>query len=139
MFSSRSLTKSGFTFRSLINFVFIFVYGIENIREYSNSILFLKKDIYFLWLLWVFIVAYGLFLVVASRSYSSLWSMGFSLRWLLLLWSMGSMCSGFIYFLFFKIYFIFQQLLYAVLAQQLWLIGSRALVQQLLCTGLTAP
>ena len=36
------------------------------------------------------LVAYGLFLVAASRSYSSLWSMGFSLHWLLLLWSMAS-------------------------------------------------
>ena len=29
-------------------------------------------------------------LVVASGGYSSLWCAGFSLRWLLLLWSMGS-------------------------------------------------
>ena len=53
MFSSKSFIGSGLRFRSLINFVFIFVYGIENIREYSNSILFFKKGIYFLWLLWV--------------------------------------------------------------------------------------
>ena len=50
---------------------------------------FFFKGIYFLWLLWVFIVACGLFLVAASRGYSSLWSMGF------LLWSSGSTCSGF--------------------------------------------
>ena len=34
-------------------------------------------------------------LVVASRGYSSLWCTGFSLRWLLLLWSTGSRCLGF--------------------------------------------
>ena len=34
-------------------------------------------------------------LVVASRGYSSLWCTGFSLRWLLLLRSMGSRCAGF--------------------------------------------
>ena len=38
---------------------------------------------------------HGLSLVVASRGYSSLWCMGFSLQWLLLLGSMGSRCAGF--------------------------------------------
>ena len=37
----------------------------------------------------------GLSLVAASRGYSSLWCTGFSLRWLLLLWSMGSRHVGF--------------------------------------------
>ena len=37
MFSSRSFIASGLTFRSLIYFEFIFVYGV---REYSNFILF---------------------------------------------------------------------------------------------------
>ena len=45
--------------------------------------------IYF-WLCWVFIAARGLSLVAASGGYSSLWWAGFSLRWLLLLWSTGS-------------------------------------------------
>ena len=44
----------------------------------------------FIWLRWVFLAARGLSLVVASRGYSSLRCMGFSLWWLLLLWSMGS-------------------------------------------------
>ena len=50
--------------------------------------------IYF-WLCWVFLAAHGLSLVAASRGYSSLRSMGFSLRWLLLLQSTGSRCVGF--------------------------------------------
>ena len=37
----------------------------------------------------------GLSLVAASRGYSLLWCVGFSLRWLLLLWSTGSRCVGF--------------------------------------------
>ena len=36
MFSSKSFIVSGLTFRSLIHFEFIFVYGV---REYSNLIL----------------------------------------------------------------------------------------------------
>ena len=47
------------------------------------------------WLCWVFVAACGLSLVVASRDYSSLGCMGFSLRWLLLLWSTGSRRVGF--------------------------------------------
>ena len=38
---------------------------------------------------------HGLSIVVASGGYSSLWCVGFSLRWLLLLWSMGSRRVGF--------------------------------------------
>ena len=49
----------------------------------------------FFWLLWVFVAAYGLSLVAASRGYSSWWCAGFSLRWLLLLRSMGSRRTGF--------------------------------------------
>ena len=37
MFSSKSFIVSGFTFRSLINFEFIFVYGV---RKCSSFILF---------------------------------------------------------------------------------------------------
>ena len=47
------------------------------------------------WLRWVFIAAHGLSVVAASGGYSSLWSAGLSLRWLLLLWSMGSRHVGF--------------------------------------------
>ena len=63
------------------------------------AIYFLKKFIYvfiyLFWLCWVFVAAHGLSLVVASRGYSSLRCMGFSLRWLLLLRSMGSRHVGF--------------------------------------------
>ena len=47
------------------------------------------KFIYF-WLHWVFVAAHGPSLVAASGGYSSLWCVGFSLWWLLLLWSTGS-------------------------------------------------
>ena len=50
--------------------------------------------IYF-WLCWVFIAARRLSLVVENGGYSSLRCAGFSLRWLLLLWSTGSRCAGF--------------------------------------------
>ena len=45
----------------------------------------LKNRFYFIyfWLHWVFVAARGLSLVVASRGYSSLWCVGFSLWWLL--------------------------------------------------------
>ena len=53
---------------------------------------FFKKNYLFIyfWLRWVFIAAHGLSLVAASGGYSSLWCVGFSLQWLLLLWSTGS-------------------------------------------------
>ena len=50
---------------------------------------------FFLWLHWVFAAVHGLSLVAVSRGYSSLWCTGFSLWWLLLLWSMGSRHAGF--------------------------------------------
>ena len=49
--------------------------------------------IYF-WLCWIIVAACELPLVVLSGGYSSLWCAGFSLRWLLLLRSMGSRCTG---------------------------------------------
>ena len=49
--------------------------------------------IYF-WLRWLYLAVCMLSLVVASRGYSSLQCMGFSLRWLLLLRSMGSRHAG---------------------------------------------
>ena len=61
-------------------------------------IFFFNKFIYlftYLWLHWVFIAACGLSLVVASRGYSSLQCVGFSLWWLLLLRGTGSRCAGF--------------------------------------------
>ena len=59
---------------------------------------FLNKYIYlfiYLWLRWVFVAACGLSLVAVSKGYSSLRCAGFSMRWLLLLWTMGSRRAGF--------------------------------------------
>ena len=56
--------------------------------------LYINLFIYF-WLHWVFIAARGLSLVVVSGGYSLLRCVGFSLRWLLLLQSMGSRHAGF--------------------------------------------
>ena len=47
----------------------------------------------YFWLCWVFVAVRGLSLV-ASGGFSSLWCAGFSLWWLLLLWSSGSRCAG---------------------------------------------
>ena len=47
------------------------------------------------WLRWVFVAARGLSLVVVSGGYSPLRCVGFSLLWLLLLWSTGSRHTGF--------------------------------------------
>ena len=61
--------------------------------------LFLKNTFIYLfiyfWLHWVFVAAHGLSLVVANGGFSSLWCVGFSLQWLLLLQNMGSRRSGF--------------------------------------------
>ena len=59
-----------------------------------KKIIIINLFIYF-WLHWVFVAACRLSLVVESRGYSSLWCTGFSLRWLLLLWSTGSRHAGF--------------------------------------------
>ena len=56
--------------------------------------LFIYLFIYF-WLHWVFIAVRGLSLVVVSRGHSSLQCVGFSLWWLLLLWSTGPKHLGF--------------------------------------------
>ena len=85
---------------------------------------FIYSFIYF-WLCWVFVAARRLSLAAASRGYSSLWCTGFSLRWLLLLRSMGSRRMGFSRC--------------GTQAQQLWLAGSRGQAQQLWRTGLVAP
>ena len=57
------------------------------------SFIYFLKFIYFC-LRWVFVAEQGLSLVAASRGYSSLRCMGFSLWWLLLLQSMGSRHVG---------------------------------------------
>ena len=52
-------------------------------------------NLFYFWLRWVFVAARRLSLVAVSRGYFSLRCMGFSLRWLLLLRSMGSGHVGF--------------------------------------------
>ena len=52
-------------------------------------------NLFYFWLPGVFVAVHRLSLVAASRSYSSLWCTGFSLWWLLLLWSTGSRHAGF--------------------------------------------
>ena len=81
--------------------------GILKIIRKSNDIrvapasintYFILKKIYlfiYLWPHWVFAAAYRLSLVAASRGYSSLWCVAFSLWWLFLSWSMGPRCMGF--------------------------------------------
>ena len=60
---------------------------------HQTTLLFLIFLLYF-WLCWVFIFLHGFPLVAVSRGYSSLWCVGFSLRWLLW-WSPGSRHTGF--------------------------------------------
>ena len=55
---------------------------------------FIYLFIYF-WLRWVFVAVHRLSLVAASRGYSSLRCAGFSLWWILLVWSTGSRHVGF--------------------------------------------
>ena len=55
----------------------------------------LKNNFIYFWLHWVFIAVFGLSLVAASRGFSSLQCMGFSLQWLPLLRSTGSGCMSF--------------------------------------------
>ena len=75
---------------------------------------------FFFWPRWVFVAARGLSLVAASRRYSSLPCAGFSLRWLLLLRSTGSRCTGFSSC--------------GVWAQQLWLAVSVVVAHRLSCS-----
>ena len=82
------LFLDGFPFLLLL---FIFLFYISTIL----LLLFLNYLFIYFWLCWVFIAARGLSLVMASRGYSLLWCSGFSLRWLLLLRSMGSRHAGF--------------------------------------------
>ena len=69
----------------------------EFVCFFNDVFLFIYLFILFIyfWLHWVFIAERGLSLVVASGGYSLLRRVGFSLRWLLLLQSVGSRCTGF--------------------------------------------
>ena len=49
----------------------------------------------YFWLHWVFVAVRGLSLVVLFRGSSSLGYVGFSLRWLFLLWGTDSRLTGF--------------------------------------------
>ena len=61
-------------------------------QKNNKSFLFILL-IYF-WLCWAFTAMWAFSLVVSSQGYSSLQCPGFSLWWLLLLWSTGSRASG---------------------------------------------
>ena len=88
---------------SVIDFWFAvtmrFWYSNLYVYDYFNLFIYFFKNLFILviyfWLCWVFVVAHGLSLVVASGGYSSLWCVGFSLLCLLLLHSMGSRHAGF--------------------------------------------
>ena len=68
----------------------------QPLRHQGSPVFIFKINLFiYLWLCWVFVAVHRLSLVAASRGYSSLWYTGFSLRWLLLLRSMGSRCGGF--------------------------------------------
>ena len=77
-------------------FIRYIIYSISSCMWFVSHSLFIYiyKFIY-LRLCWVFVAVHGLSLVVASRGYSSLRCGGFSLWWLLLLWSTGSRHVGF--------------------------------------------
>ena len=98
---STSCLQCGDNFTPCLNMSYrIFLLGMEKVRALPTSNLSfffffpINLFIYF-WLRWVFVAARGLSLFVASRGYSSLWCVGFSLWWLLLLWSTGSRHAGF--------------------------------------------
>ena len=70
--------------------------SLEPLLEPLLNLFLINLFIYFnFWLCWVFVAAFGLSLVVVSGGYSSLQCAGFSLWWLLLLWSTGSRRVGF--------------------------------------------
>ena len=87
-FLDRGRTIYFFYYLKKIFFLFLFFN-----RFYLFVCLLVYLFIY--WLHLVFVVACRLSLVVGSEGYSSLRCVGFSLRWLLLLWSMGSRHVGF--------------------------------------------
>ena len=83
---SFSDSKKFIRFRYHLNIVDCFFKNFINVYMYVFI---------YLWLCWVLVAALRLSLVAASRGYSSLWCAGFSLQWLLLLWSTGSRRVGF--------------------------------------------
>ena len=98
--------------------------------------LLIHSFIYF-WLHWVFIAMHGLSLAVVSRSYSSLWLVGFSPWWPLVaehgLWGMGFSSYG---------TQVAQLQLEGPRASRLqwwWHTGCTVWAQQLWCKGLVDP
>ena len=73
--------------------VYKFLSSLPALRQLSLA----NRDSHFIyfWLCWIFVAAHRLSLVVATGGYSWLQCTGFSLKWLLLLQSMGSRCMGF--------------------------------------------
>ena len=94
-------------------------------RASSQLLFFSFLFFIYLWLHWVFVAVRGLSLVAVRGGQTSLRCTVFSLRWPLLLWSMGSRHASFSSC--------------GTWAQQLWLVGSIAQAQQLWRTGLVAP
>ena len=80
--------------RNLLPFLFKSRKRNQYLTSHKLFFFFINLLIYF-WLRWVFVAVRGLSLVVASGGYSSLWCVGFSLWWLLLLQSTGSRHAGF--------------------------------------------
>ena len=79
----------------------LFLYDKGNVLTLSEKVIAFFKEInlfilfIYFWLHWVFAAARRLSLVAASGGYSLMRFAGFSLRWLLLLWSTGSRCVSF--------------------------------------------
>ena len=86
------------SFFFLIHFQIVYLQFIEIQLVYFYFLFyFLFKFILFIHfsLRWIFVAVSRLSVVAVSGGYSSLWCAGFSLRWLLLLWSTVSRCVGF--------------------------------------------
>ena len=72
----------------------LFIYKEDWTLRFSSFFFFLI-NLFIFGCVWVFVAVCGLSLVAVSGGYSLLQCAGFSLRWLLLLWSTGSRCAGF--------------------------------------------
>ena len=89
--------KSNKSYGPALTILTIWLYSLKCHFHLPTYVFFKNKFILFIdfWLSWVFIAACGLSLVAVSGGYSSLQCAGFSLQWLLLLWSMGSRRADF--------------------------------------------
>ena len=88
-----SITFTKLESYTIYNFVACF-FHLQYHEHFSVTLINLFYLFYF-WLHWVFLAACRFSLVVVSGGYSSWCCAGFSLQWLLLLWSTGSRCAGF--------------------------------------------